>query len=233
MSEHNKLKPTLGLFAGLALALTATLPAHAAPLNLVQAYPDLEVTGLPINFDASTGTFTANQQYSLLEVFTSTGGLETLSGSYNYSLTAQLGTDGSFQNGSFQISDGSGTSAATVLNAQLTNFGSTAASGADVFEFTANRVTGTLASQYLGSPSSLGIIMNTVGYPSTFTGSFNSNFTATTLADQFPDTSYHVQVVPVPAAGWLFATGLIGLVAVSRRGHHGSASRSRADNPAN
>lgn len=229
MPEHNKLKSLLRLLGGLAVLLTAASPVHAAALNLVQTFPDLQVADLPISYDAGTGTFTASQQYPLLEVFTANGGLDTLVGTYNYSLTAQLGSDGSFQSGSLHISDGSGATATTVLGAQLTNFGSTAVSGGDVFEFVANQVSGTFASQYLGSPDTLGIIMNTVGYPSTFTGSFGTNFTATAYADNFPNPSYHVEVVPVPAALWLFGSGLIGLIAVSRR-HSGTTPDALAGN---
>lgn len=210
-------KHFLGVFAGLLVGLVANSPVRASTLNLTQTYPDLEVWNLPIGYSFDTqsklGTFTANASYGGLTI-TTVGGLVGSSptggsaDSYDYSLSATLDGNGSLVSGSLGISDHM--TGASMLTASLTDFGATHKTGGDVFEFTGDQVSGELAKQFPAFKSGLGVIMNTAGYDSSFTGSFTGGFTATALVDNFPHP------VPIPAAAWLFGSGLIGLVGVSR-----------------
>lgn len=212
-------KHLFAVFIGIAMGLVANSPVRASTLSLTQTFPDLELASLPISYSfntkTGTGTFTAAAPYGLLPI-TTTGGViysSPTGGStdyYDYKLSAALDGSGAFVSGSFSIADHmTGTS---MLSATLTNFGATHKTGGEVFDFTGNQVSGELAQQFPAFQSGLGIIMNTADSGSTFTGSFTDGFTAAALTDHFPHP------VPVPAAVWLFGSGLVGLVAVCRRG---------------
>lgn len=183
-------------------------PAMAAPLNLTQQFPDIQVSDLEIGYDAGTGSLTANQTDYALFAYYSDSTSSTEHSDWTYSLTANLDSGtGSLTSGSLEIQDGSS-------NAQLTGdlkafgyFDDTEGDD-DLFEFQFDVTGGDLAGDFgaLG-----GIIIRTGS--SDFAGDFSTNFTA---VSQDSDT---FAAVPLPAAVWLFGSGLLGLAAAARRRH--------------
>jgi len=200
--------------ATMLLALIASSPAYADALHLTSptSGPDLAVfdPAIGYTYDAgtNTGTFTASGDYGLLCLKDSPC-LNT-NAPYRYNLLAQLTGSGSLLSGSFGITDAT---SSPVLSARLNAFGSSGAStGSGVFEFTTDQASGWLTSDYPALQSDLGIIMSTASGINfqDFTHDFSTVADAPVTVDHF--------AVPVPAATWLFGSGLIGLVAVARRG---------------
>lgn len=214
--------------AAMLLALFASGPVHADALNLLSSAsgPDLLFDGLSIGYTydsgTNTGVFTASGDSGLL-CMKNQPCLNT-NAPYHYSLTADLTGAGSLLSGSLSLLDGNSNS---VLSASLNAFGaSSKAAGTAVFEFTTDRASGWLTADYPALQSNLGIITSvTTGINfQDLTHAFSTTSGSTVYTDNF--------AVPVPAAAWLFGSGLIGLVAVARRGR-GSAAGSLVNRTSN
>lgn len=183
-------------------------PASAAPLNLAQQFPDIQVWDLDIAYDDTSGNFTANQTTFAWFDYSLDGSSFTGAGDWTYSLTASLDGSGSLNTGSLLIQDGA---SSTQLSGDLTAFGylDDTVGNHDVFEFTFDVTGGALAGDY-GSLGGIIIVTNS----SSFSGDFGTAFAATSQsADTFA-------AVPLPAAVWLFGSGLLGLVAAARKRRH-------------
>ncbi|BAZ95164.1 hypothetical protein TspCOW1_30110 [Thiohalobacter sp. COW1] len=178
----------------------------AAPLGLTQQFPDIQTSDLNISYDAGTGSLSANQP--TFAMFTYSDGItSTQYYDWTYSLTASLDSGtGTLTSGSLEIQDGS---SVTQLSGSLTAFGYTDAGSKDVFEFLFDVTGGALAGDF-GALGGIIIVTDT----SDFTGDFGIDFTAASTSN---DT--FAAVVPVPAAVWLFGSGLLGLAAAARRRH--------------
>lgn len=199
---------------GLAAAVLGTVwlygaPALAAPLNLTQQFPDIQVSDLDINHDAGTGSFTAAATSGDLFSFSADGSSSTEHFDWTYSLDASLDTTGALNSGSLAIQDGSNN---TQLTGNLSAFGylNDPEGNSDVFEFQFDVTGGALDNDF----GTLGGIIIVTKNDSNFDGNFGSSFSATS---QSSDT---FAVVPVPAAVWLFGSGLLGLVTMARRRRH-------------
>lgn len=203
--------------------------AHAAPLNLTKTYPDfLLASGQSYSYNAGTGiltisgtigSYTGHTPPSPQLVVTN----HPTNGSYleAFSLTAQLDGSGNVLSGSFEIDgvvrtstfpnpscasspycvkyDGS-TNANGLLSGNLTEFGWSSGTGSNgVLEFRFDQADGIIGD--LGFLSG-GMIL-------TVQSSTLSNFGAQALTTSWTGTGVgDVFVVPVPAAAWLFLSGL-------------------------
>jgi hypothetical protein len=142
-------------------------------------------------------------------------------GSYN--LTANFDNSGIFTGGTL-LATGTTSDPAwqsgTIIDADLTNFGFSGSGSAGVFEFEFNDpfMTGDMAAFWGGYS---GVIATTFNMSPTFTGDWDPSldnnpafwqrsFSATGNVDTFVP-------VPVPAAIWLFGSGLVGLMGFARR----------------
>jgi hypothetical protein len=139
----------------------------------------------------------------------------------SYNLTANFSSNGLFTGGTL-LATGTTSDPAwqsgTIIDADLTNFGFSGSGSAGVFEFEFNDpfMTGDMAAFWGGYS---GVIATTFNMSPTFTGDWDPSldnnpafwqrsFSATGNVDTF---------VPVPAAIWLFGSGLVGLVGFARR----------------
>ena len=182
--------------------------AGAAPLNLTVQFPDLQVEDLDIVYDAATGEFSANQTEFAWFEYSADGIDSSGAGDWTYSLSASLDSaTGALDSGSLEIQDGTST---TQLAGSLTAFGhfDDPVGENDVFEFLFDVSSGSLAADF-GTQG--GIIIRTGS--SGFAGDFTTDFTASS----FNGSSDTFAAVPVPAAVWLFGSGLLGLATVARR----------------
>ncbi len=174
---------------------TASLTAQAAPLNLTFYNPLIVSNFLDIDYVASTDTFTA---YGYT---TSVDGVSTGGGSFT--LDAIIDDFGILNSGSVTVTNGA---SETLISGLLTDFGFDL--GSEVFEFTFAPDDGTLLDDFLLYPKGGVAIFNT-GFNDTFSADFSDSTGFNGKSDVAP--------VPVPAALWLFGTGLLGLVGLARR----------------
>ncbi|WJW74487.1 VPLPA-CTERM sorting domain-containing protein [Thiohalobacter sp. IOR34] len=202
-SKMNRTKGNIILawLGGLAL-LCLTAGAQAAPLNLVTSWPDIQANDLDVSYTAATGSLSVQPSVTLLMDYSQDGTAFTAISNPGLSLSATVDASGSLSGGSFSIS-GDGT---TLLSGTLLDFGYATLEGFATFEFLLNVDGGTLASDY---GSRAGMILG--GLAQGFSGDFSQDFA---INGMMGDTK---MVVPVPAALWLFGSGLLGLVGVMRR----------------
>lgn len=152
-----------------------------------------------------------------------TSGLNGLS----YNLTANFNNSGLFTGGTLLVT---GTTSApawqsgTIISAALTNFGFSGSGSAGTFEFEFNDpfMSGDMAAFWSGDS---GVIASTFSMSPGFTGNWDPSldnnpvfwqrsFSATGDVDTFVSVP---AAVPVPAAVWLFGSGLVGLAGLARR----------------
>lgn len=193
--------------------------ALAAPLNLTLFHPDAHLTGLDINYDDSTDIFTANSIFSF--GYPASGGTIDGGSSFyiDFSLTANItggnGGDPTFVSGNFTLNelDCDGTFPPTCTTGLQLISGNLVALGfandtSQILEFLFDSTGGSLQPDYDAAPGGQGgIILSGTGYND---NNFDSSFTATS-------SSADVAPVPVPAAMWLFGSGLLGLASIARR----------------
>ena len=234
-----------GIAAVMALLMALVAPAvHAVGLNLTPGYPDLTTfsatmtntwtpeqcfrsNGNPV--DCSSGQVDPSKTIAASGVFTIAGTTMVLTdGSTffpvsggNYNLTANFDSSGIFTGGTL-LATGTTSDPAwqsgTIISAGLTAFGFSGNGAAGTFEFEFNdpAMTGDMAAYWHGYS---GVIASTTNMSPAYTGdwdpSLNNNpnfwmqsFSATGNVDTF---------VPVPAAVWLFGSGLVGLAGFARR----------------
>jgi hypothetical protein len=219
------------------LQLTLSGGAHAAPLNLTQTYPDFYVTGLSYSYDSTTGNLAIlggvgsysaaaapSPQLQVTNHPTDATYLEL------FSLNAQLDGSGNVLSGSFRIDgfvrdstfpnpacasapycemyDGSDNPAGGLLSGNLEEFGWSLNSGSNgVLEFTFGGATGVIADLgYHGG----GMIL-------TVSSSTLTNFGTQALTTSWTGSGVGDVFVPVPAAVWLFGSGILALLGLARR----------------
>ncbi len=189
------------LFVFLAVTLTGLSTAQAAPLNLILQTPDISTSFMSTTYDAGTDLFTVDGPYG--------GG--TLDGAdiidETFSLSATIEAGGILKSGSLTITGTSGIyTSGLLITGDLFRVGFSN-NGSQLLEFLFTPTGGDLLAVY-GSRNG-GIIMSVTGYND---DNFNSSFTGAAF-NTFADTA----PVPVPAAVWLFGSGLLGLIGFAKR----------------
>ena len=188
--------------------LSAGINAQAATLNLTLFdTPDIVSGFIDVTYSAATSTFGANGFAEELDDDGSIPAEAIADGTFN--LDATIDAAGSLAGGSLTIGGtvaSLGFNSGTLLTGDLTAFGFEPAGG-DPLEFTFDVSGGDAATLYGGAGAIGGVILSATG----FTGDFTSDFvgTGSAVSDVAP--------VPLPAALWLFGTGLVGLIGVGRR----------------
>ena len=191
-----------------ALLLGAGSQAEAAPLNLTLLdTPDIVSGFIDVTYNATTDTFSASGFALELDDDGSIPS-ETIAGG-TFDLSASIDASGLLASGTLDIGGtvaSLGFNSGTLLTGDLTAFGFPNAGG-DPLEFLFSVTGGDAAGLYGGAGSTGGVIL---AGGTGFTGDFTADFTGggMAVADVAP--------VPVPAALWLFGTGLLGLVGLGR-----------------
>ena len=180
--------------------------AQAAPLNLMlNDFPDIVSSFIDVNYNAGTDAFTASGFALELDDDGSVPAEAITNGTFN--LNASIDASGSLSSGSLSIGGtvaSLGFNGGTLLTGNLTAFGFLD-SGGDPLEFLFSVTGGDAAGLY----GSIGGIILSGG--TGFTGDFNTDFTGNGSA------AADVAPVPLPAAVWLFGSGLLGLIGIVRR----------------
>ena len=191
-----------------ALLMCASSLAQASPLNLVlNPAPDISSAFITVDYDSTLDILTASGFAQQLE----TGGIGSpfLITGGSFDLAASVDDLGILTGGSLAIGGtvaGLGFNSGTLLTGSLSAIGFVDAGG-DPLEFLFNVTGGDAASLYGGLG---GIILGSTG----FTGDWTSDFDGGAF-NSVADVG--VGVVPVPAALWLFGSGLIALLGLSGR----------------
>jgi hypothetical protein len=235
-----------GIVAGVTLLVTLMAPAvHAVGLNLVPTYPDLTTFGATMtntwtaqqcfrsngsSVSCSNSQVDPSKTIAAYGVFTIAGTnmvvnpdgntLLPVSGG-SYSLTANFNSSGLFTGGAL-LATGTTSDPAwqsgTIISAGLTAFGFSGSGSAGTFEFEFNdpSMTGDMAAFWNGYS---GVIASTFNMSPTFTGNWDpsSNNNPAFWQRSFSATGNVDTFVPVPAAIWLFGSGLVGLAGFARR----------------
>ena len=225
MRHHRRVKLALQLGLSAIVCLVLALPAQAALIGLKPTFPDLLAnTSGSYSYDKESELFTITAEprtltYSLSDydyIYTSNN--TKYSGQKSYAVNINIDNSGNFKHwlgGDLQIIGkvGDGTSYdGLLLTGEVTGFGYgdpilLPTGQYQIFDFTFQITGGDLAVLFGGIGSSGGAIA--LSESSTFDGDWNENFDGQfTKADNFP--------IPIPAAAWLFASGLIGLVVIRR-----------------
>ena len=209
---HYRSVARLGI-AVCALLLPTTSQAALLNLNLAIT-PDIVSGFMDVSYDAATDSFSATG--FALELKVDGAGVEPIADG-SFLLDATIAGTGALTTGTVTIGGtiaGLGFNSGTLLTGMLTAF-SFPAGGGNPLEFTFDITGGDAAAGY--GPNA-GIIMADTG----FTGGFNTDFdnlvsglpgTGSGFADTAP------MVTPVPAALWLFGSGLFALAGITRRRH--------------
>lgn len=229
-----------------AIASLGYQAAGAATLGVQVYDPDLSSPGATINYDftalctssnggvgtAACGTRDKGKDYDVLSEADSFG-LLTISMSGNqvltnidgdfegiaggsYSLTANFDGAGSFVDGTVvatgtSIVAGSDFTSGTIVTGDLTDFGYGGSGAAGTFDFFFDNVGGDMAAFYT---TYAGIVINTSTLSS---ASGNWDTGGLDFQANFSATSANVNTtVPIPAAIWLFGSGLLGLFGSAR-----------------
>ena len=201
------------------LALSALLvfsaSAQAAPLNLtLNDFPDIVSAFIDVTYDADTDSFSASGFALELDDDGSVPA-EAISGG-TFDLSAIIDDAGALVGGSLTIGGtvaSLGFNSGTLLTGTLTAFGFPDAGG-DPLEFLFDVTGGDLAPLYGSLPG--GVILSFTDFTGDFTADFDN------LINGDPGTGSavaNVAPVPVPAAVWLFGSGLLGLAGLGRRRH--------------
>lgn len=212
-SLHQAARSVRPLNAALALStalmLGAGSQAQAAPLNLtLLPAPDIFSGFIDVAYTAGTDAFTANGFAQTLDD-DGIGAPEAIAGG-TFDLSASINDLGLLGGGTLDIGGtvaALGFNSGTLLTGNLTAFGFPAAGG-DPLEFLFSVTGGDAAGLYGGVGSTGGVILSG---GTGFTGDFTADFrgTGSAVADVAP--------IPLPAAVWLFGTGLLGLVGLGRK----------------
>jgi hypothetical protein len=181
--------------------------AQAASLNLtLNDVPDIVSSFIDVTYNATTDSFSASGFALELDDDGSVPAEAIADGIFN--LSATIDATGALGGGALTI-DGTvaslGFNSGTLLTGNLTAFGFPDAGG-DPLEFLFDVTGGDAAGLYGSAPG--GVILSGV---TGFTGDFSTNFTG----DGFAVSD--VAPVPIPAAVWLFGSGLLGLAGIGRR----------------
>ena len=194
---------------------------QAAPLNLTLLDPpDIVSDFIDVTYDAAGDSFVATGFARELDDDGSVPPESILDGTFN--LAATIDASGTLSSGSLSIGGtvaSLGFNSGTLLTGDLTALGFPDAGG-DPLEFLFTVTGGDAAGLYGSAPA--GVILSGTG----FGGNFDSDFynlqegIIDGVLTPIPGTGTavaNVAPVPLPAAVWLFGTGLLALVGVSRR----------------
>jgi hypothetical protein len=183
---------------------------QASPLNLTLAdTPDFLIQLTTVAYDAGTDSLTATGTAANLD---DDGTTESITGG-SFTLTASIDASGALSSGTLSVGGtiaSLGYNSGTLLTGDLTAFGFLD-SGGDPLEFLFEVTGGDAAGLY---PDTAGVILSNTGFDGDFTTNFQNNGDGS--ADIAPP-------VPLPAAMWLFISGLLGLscAGMSRCRHQG------------
>jgi len=231
MRHHSRVNLALRLCFSAIVCLVLALPAQAALIGLTPRVPDLfaNTTGA-YSYKAGTDLFSIQAiplQYKIS--LTGNNFLYIMPAStapfLDYSVGFYVDSSGAFSKGKegaadmeiygklvdvFNIAPDLDGLEGLLLSAEVTDFGFEQSGGDSkkmTFEFTFEVEGGLLASQFGGRGSPGGSIAFSENSDYT---SWEADHTGSpTKTDNFP--------IPIPAAGWLFASGLIGLAVIRRR----------------
>jgi hypothetical protein len=194
----------LGRLLVFLMALVSMCAAHASPLNLVLSQtPDILVQLTDMEYDAGTDLFTAD---GLAVNLNDDGSPDLISGG-NFSLSASIDDTGTLAGGTLSVTGtiaGLGYNSGTLLTGNLTAFGFLDGGG-DPLEFLFEVTGGDAAGLY---PSVAGAILTSTGFGGI--GDFTTGFTNSGTGN------VNIAPVPLPAAVWLFVTGVLGLAGLGR-----------------
>jgi hypothetical protein len=203
---------SVGLMLGIFMLSTS---AHAALLNLTLLdTPDIVSTFIDVTYDSGTDSFDASGYAMELDDDGSVPAEAISSGSF--SLSATIDSSGVLSGGTLTIGGtvaSLGFNSGTLLTGNLSAFGFPDAGG-NPLEFLFNVTGGDAAGLYGGISTTGGIILSATG----FTGDFASDFD--NLIGGTPGTGSgvaNVAPVPLPAAIWMFFSGLLGLMGLGQR----------------
>ena len=204
------MKTLLSRVIGISMLLFG-VTTHAATLNLTLAdSPNIFSTDIGVQYNAGTGSLTASGQASTLDDDGIGPALviDSTCCTPSFVLSANVDSAGNASGGSLTIGgtvSSLGFTSSTLLTGTLSSFGFPA-TGGDPFEFVFD-VTGGDAAGLFGSQ--FGVVLTGTGLPATlFTSNFNNARNGQANA---------ASIVPIPAAVWLFGSGLLGLIGVARR----------------
>ena len=199
----------------LAAGLLMGSAAQAAPLNLTLLdFPDIVSQFIDVTYDSLTDSFDATGFALELDDDGSVPAEAIADGTFGLAATIDAG--GNLIGGGSLTIGGTvaslGYNSGTLLTGTLTAFGFPNAGG-DPLEFLLDVTGGDAAGLYGGAPAGV-ILGGGTGFGGDFSTDFDNLFnsqpgTGTAVADVAP--------VPLPAALWLFGTGLLGLIGVGRR----------------
>ena len=215
--SQNRLISRLGNCVSLMLSglFLLSASAHAAPLNLTLFdFPDIVSTFIDVTYDAGTDSFVASGFALELDDDGSVPA-EAIDGG-TFDLSASIDSSGSLSGGALTIGGtvaSLGFISGTLLTGSLTAFGFPNAGG-DPLEFLFDVTGGDAASLYGGGSIPGGIILSATGFTGDFTSDFDNLFSGN------PGTGSgvaNVAPVPLPAAVWMFGSGILGMIGLGRR----------------
>jgi len=203
------MKTLLSRVIGVSMLLFG-IAAHAASLNLILAdNPNIFSDNLGVQYGFLPDTLTVSGNASTLED-DGVGPAESIDSTCcgtTFNLSATIDSAGIASGGSLTIGGtvaALGFNSGTLLTGTLGSFGFPAAGG-DPLEFVFD-VTGGDAAGLFGAQ--FGVVLTGTGLPPTlFSGGFNSRAGQANAA----------AIIPIPAAVWLFGSGLLGLMGIARR----------------
>jgi hypothetical protein len=188
----------------LVISLGGAFTAHASPLNLTLVdTPDILILLTTVQYDAGTDLLTASGTAVNID---DDGTTEAIAGG-SFSLNATIDSSGAMSSGSLTVSGtiaSLGYNSGTLLTGDLTAFGFID-SGGDPLEFLFDVTGGDASGLY---PSVAGAILGNTGFGgiADFTNGFQNN----------GDGSVNIAPLPLPAAMWLFISGLLAIGGLAR-----------------
>ena len=203
----------LGAVCACFIVLVPSL-AQAAPLNLtLNDVPDIVSQFIDVTYNATSDELTASGFALELDDDGSVPAEAIAGGTFD--LSATIDDAGNLVGGTIAIGGtvaSLGFNSGTLLTGTLTAFGFPDA-GSNPFEFLFDVTGGDAAALYGGGSVPAGVILSGTGFGGNFTSDFDnlSSGTGTGIAVA------NVGTVPVPAALWLFGSGLLGLTGLARR----------------
>ena len=201
---HTQRGTWLSTLAAVLIMGTSSL-AQAAPLNLtLNDFPDIVSSLITVTYGAASSTFTASGFADELDDDGSVPAEAIVGGTFD--LAAAIDASGALSGGSLAIGGtvaSLGFNSGTLLTGNLTALGFNNAG--DPLEFLFDVTGGDAFALFGGGSLSGGVVLASSG----FGGNWDSDFgTISAVSD--------TGVVPVPAAVWLFGSGLIGLLGFAR-----------------
>ncbi|MFC1773566.1 hypothetical protein ACFL3A_09470 [Pseudomonadota bacterium] len=201
----------LGAMCACFIVLVPSL-AQAAPLNLtLNDVPDILAQFIDVTYNAASDAFVASGFALEIDDDGSVPPEEILNGTFD--LSATIDATGTLIGGSLTIGGTVptlGFTSGTLFTGTLTAFGFPNV-GSDPFEFLLDVTGGDAASLYGSGPA--GVILSGTG----FGGDFVSDFSNLSTGPGTGIAVANVGTVPIPAALWLFGSGLLGLIGLARR----------------